>query len=419
MRAPRGGSVLVVFLLCSLLGIPAAAQVPVPGPIDQARTLARDGRRAEALNLLNPYLAASPQDSDARTLRATILSWEGRYDEARTDLAQVLAVSPNHPDALPVLARVELWSGHADVAEAVSTRGLGVYPASGDLMEIRALALEQLGRSAEARVQIERLLEASPDNDTARRIRRRLIDKQPGWVLGLQYRHDRFDDDRKPWHETQASLSRYGRAGSLGVRLYDAHRFGLGDQLIEVEAYPRLSARTYAFVAFAWSPDAVLYPERRYVADLYQAVGASWELSAGVRLLDLRASDELVDVYTAGIQRYAGTWLYGARAWFTPDQTSDSLTMDGLLRRYRRDGVSYAGVRVSRGRYRDDERVTAGLADVLSASGALELAQRTGKVEWTATGGLRRQDLAAGTGPLGPPGHVWQWTAGGGLRVRF
>jgi YaiO family outer membrane protein len=413
MRIPVGRWAALAFALCSLL-LSASARAQIPQtPLEQARTLARDGRTAEALGLLSPYLAAAPQDSDARTLRATILSWVGRFDEARTDLDLVLSTNPNHPDALAVLARIELWTGHADRAEALASKGLVAAPASVDLMEVRALALEQLRRYVDARAQIERLLAITPDSPTGLRIRRRVMDRQPSWIAGAQYRFDRFDDDRASWHEMQGALSRHGGAGSIGVRVYDARRFGVKDQLFELEAYPLLSKRTYAFVAAAWSPDASLYPKRRYVADLYQVVGDSWELSAGIRLLDLGEAEDHVDVYSAGLQRYDGSWLYGARLWFAPDQSSDSLTVDGLLRRYRRDGVSYFGARASRGRYRDDERTTAGLADLVSASASVELAQRYGRLEWTASGGLRRQDLAGGTG------HLWQTTAAIGLRVRF
>ena len=150
MRAPCGLSAFAVFLFCSLLSTSAVAQVPVPGPIDQGRRLARDGRRAEALSLLDPFLAASPQDNDARTLRATILSWEGRYDEARKDLALVLAATPNHADALLNRGIALLELGQSQEAQASFERALAFPPGPDGKPLSRTTVLNLLARHEDA-----------------------------------------------------------------------------------------------------------------------------------------------------------------------------------------------------------------------------------------------------------------------------
>ncbi len=313
---------------------------------------------------------------------------------------------------------MELWSGHPEVAEALAARGLTVHPASLALMEIRALALERLGRHTDGRVQIEALLDQQPSHTGGRRIHRRLVDKEPGVVVGVTYRHDRFNHSRDPWHEAQAFLGVQGGPGMIGVRVYAADRFGLRDELLEVEAYPRLGERTYAYLAGAFAPDPSLYPERRFVADLYQTVGTGWELSAGVRLIDPGATDGLPDparvmVYTGAIQRYAGAWLMGLRGWHVPEATADALTIDALLRRYRADGQSFMGVKYSRGRYRDDERAAVGLTDEVSDAVSVEAAQRIGRLLWTATAGARRDTT------LVTSGDRWQRTLILGVRAKF
>src|SRR4029077_6941001 len=59
--------------------------------VAQARSLATNKPRTEALRPLEAPLVQSPEDSDARVLYGTVLSWEGRYDESREELTRVLA----------------------------------------------------------------------------------------------------------------------------------------------------------------------------------------------------------------------------------------------------------------------------------------------------------------------------------------
>ena len=182
------------------------AQVQAPTQLDrvaEARRLARSGHTDEALELLDLQLVAIPGDTDARTLRGTVLSWRGRYPEARADLEMVLARHPDHADALPALASLELWDGHPDRSEALAARGLLTQPANIDLMEIRARALEAQGRLKESRAQIEDVLKRDSSRESARRLRRSLVDRQPAWFASAGYRYDRFSEGRDPWHEAQ------------------------------------------------------------------------------------------------------------------------------------------------------------------------------------------------------------------------
>lgn len=392
-RPVRCSTFILRTVLVLLLGAFVAQAHAQTDQVAEARRLANEGQRTAAMRLLDARLIAVATDMDARTLRGQIYSWEGRRAEARADLEAVLAAMPGHADAITALARVELWDGHPDRSEALATRGLQDNPQSADLMEIRALALEQARRYREARDQVEALLRQDGSHQTARRIRRRLIDREPATFAGVAYRADRFDDGRDGWSEGNVSLSRQTGRGSIGVRAYGARRFGLSDYQLELEAYPRLAPGTYLYVAGAYSPDAVLYPERRGALDLNQSLGGGWEATAGIRRMEF---SNTVQIYTGALSKYTGNWLLTARGWMNPDRDSDSLTMNFGARRYSGDGESYWGVAYARGTYRDDVRQIDEITRLFSNAGTLDFQRRIRRIYLGGTASLSREERGEG-----------------------
>lgn len=386
------------------------AQTPAPSTdiVAAARAQASAGRRAEAIAALEARLAAVPGDTDARTLYGTVLSWEGRYDEARRALAAVLAVEPAHGDALPALINVELWTRNYAEAETLAARAVAAMPARADIRVQHARALDNLGRLREAREALTRAIALSPDDQTIRRYRRTLADRMTRWRAGADYTVDHVSDLDELWTELQVSAAAQTRAGAFGVRAYDATRFNDRDQQIEIEAYPRLREGTSMYAAAAFADGSSLYPKRRLAADLYQTLGAGFEGTLGVRRLEFA---EPTHVYVAGLGKYAGDYLWQARAFYTPGD-SDSLTWQIGARRYLADGVSYAGLRYGRGSWRGELRDLADLERLNSDSGAADVSIERGRFTLAGSLGVSREGRAQGD-------TRWQTSLAGGLRVRF
>lgn len=83
----------------------------------------------EASALYRDVLSRHPLDDDSRVALGRILSWQHRYDEATHEYGLVLRDYPQHLDALTGLADVLLWSGHPDQAIPYYQR---VVEATGD-----------------------------------------------------------------------------------------------------------------------------------------------------------------------------------------------------------------------------------------------------------------------------------------------
>lgn len=143
-------------------------------------------------------------------------------------------------------------------------------------------------------------------------------------------------DDWRQWH---AALH-YGQV--IG-RVMHAERGGADDELFELEAYPRLAPKTYAYLAGAVSTDSVLYPDWRAGAELFHGFGNGFEASAGWRHL---AFDDEVDLFTASLGKYVGNWLLVGRGYRSNDDTS----WQASARRYFGDYGTYLGARVGTAR---------------------------------------------------------------------
>jgi hypothetical protein len=107
---------------------------------------------------LRGWLAAHPDDRDARLRLAKARSWQSRWDEARGEYERLLARSPADGEATLGLAQLDLWAGRPAAARA---RIEALPPAARELPDLRLLEARLAvaeGRPASARGQLGPLL---------------------------------------------------------------------------------------------------------------------------------------------------------------------------------------------------------------------------------------------------------------------
>jgi YaiO family outer membrane protein len=269
-------------------------------------------------------------DDDARTMYGIILSWERQFDRARQELQGVIANNPRNLDARLALVRVELWSGRVREAERLANESLGTFPGNSELMALRNQARTNLQRSQVS--------------------------------VGSNY-----DDYEEAWKEAFVELKAGTRMGTILGRVSHAQRFGRDDDQLEVEAYPRVGRRGYAFLSAGWAPDAILYPETRLGAEIYRSFAKGFEASIGARRLDF-ANAGATNVYTASLSKYIRDWLVGARIY---DSEADT-AVQVMARRYFGARGEYIGLRFGRGSTRDDVRSAVDLQSLEVREVALE-----------------------------------------------
>lgn len=356
----------------------------------EARRLAISGKRPEALQLLIRRLTIEPDDVDARVVYGTILAWEGDYAKARTELYRALLVSPKNGDAQQALANVELWTDHPAKAEDLLQPLVKSRPNDTDILYAHARALKDLNRRSEALAVLDRLLEIDPSHHDAFNLRSGLSEKIQLWDASVRHSHEWFSDGIGNRDETQLALKRSTRAGSLIGRYSGASRFGSFGNQLEVDFYPGLRKGTYAYLNVGFSPEAVLYPQYRAGADIYQSLGKGFEATAGVRRLGFTSP---VNVYTTALSKYYGSWLFSGRGYFTPGPSGTSKSMQFSTRRYLKDSRSYLDFAYGRGATPNDIRSAVDLQVLRSDSWSAGLDKAVGKV-WTVSGnfGISHED---------------------------
>jgi YaiO family outer membrane protein len=316
------GKMIVLLALSACMPRPATAADNV---VVQARELAYSGKdhRDKALILLKQHLDQEPDDSEARVLYGTVLSWQGRYDEARTQLNMVLATKPNHGDALPALINVEFWSGHPENAESLARNVLVRQPDQVNMLLVQAKALIRMNRNADALRVLNHVLTLDPANHDARRMRREVTLTTLKREVYINHSYDWFSDGRNGQLETTLSFSNPTPIGSVITRVNRADRFGEVDYQPELDYYPHFRAGTYADINVGYSVHGSLYPSYKIGGDLFQSVGHGFELSGGFRRLDFSSG---VDIYTFAVAKYYGNFLFTGRGFVVPGSPGTSGT---------------------------------------------------------------------------------------------
>ena len=147
-------------------------------PLGAARRLYDAGRFAQALPCAAQATAFYPDLPQAHSEKGAALSALGRFEEAELAYARALALAPDHPDALLGAAHLYAVSlpstrDHDELAVVYAQRGAARAQADGDteLVEqfalIASMALNDLGRGAEALARAEEVLRLDKGNPEA------------------------------------------------------------------------------------------------------------------------------------------------------------------------------------------------------------------------------------------------------------
>ena len=136
----RGALALAVAGVLSMAFLPATAFAQQAVPYQQALDAGWAGRYGEALRLIDAYLAAHPDDREARLDRARFLAWRGDYAGAMDALARFPA---DDAQANALRARTLAWAERRDAALALNTPLYAAAPDDYDAAWTQALALHQ------------------------------------------------------------------------------------------------------------------------------------------------------------------------------------------------------------------------------------------------------------------------------------
>ncbi len=181
-----------------------------------------DGAAVAARKLLNAF----PSYGDVRILLGRILAWQKNYEQAAAVIDTLLQTEPDNADALEAKRDISLWSKE-NTAVATDLRV--------------GYSFDYFTRPYTRYWQV--------------------------FKVGTGHRFN--------WGPAAAGIN----VGDLIAR--DSSSFYATELQFEAEAYPTLSDKNYAYLAYAYSPGKY-FPTHRAALEIWQVLPAGWAVSAGI-----------------------------------------------------------------------------------------------------------------------------------------
>ena len=276
-----------------------------------ARLLSYTRQREEAIRLYTELLSTRPANSDLLLARGRTLAWEGRWSESEADLRAVTTPLPQYGDAWAALGDLYLWSGRPADAIQAYTRWVSVQPNEPAAYLARSKAYRSLEQRSEPQA------------------------TQPGnlrWLAHAGDTYSNFSAGRSAWSEYDASVRGHFPGGSLAVQTLVANRFSLTDHAFALDGYADAWSRAYVNLRYQYSPNATLYPQQAYRAELFQGIGRGWEPSLSYDHMSF--THAAVDMYGVGLGKYVGNWYLRWRTLFIPSTTGLGVSHRAVARYY-------------------------------------------------------------------------------------
>jgi YaiO family outer membrane protein len=412
-------SLLLCFLVLSFFQAqgqnnPPHDTINVDVAFDTARKMAFSGRRTEAVTLAKRILRKSPNYSDVRTFLGRIYTWNHQYDSARAKFHQVLDTKPADEDTRCALVDLEYWSGNSRQAVKEANTGLIYHPDSRDLLFKKAKAVADTGNYKAAYTITDTLLAHYPKDaqaiDYQMSLRRKLAIND----IGLVYYLDVFNIEyANPQSLVSLSYSQHTSIGTVVGRITYANRFGNANgSQYEIDAYPNISKRFYAYVNAGYSSYTSLFPNYKFGASLYSSLPKSFEADIGFRYLYFSSPPTLI--YTAAIGKYYKNFWFSLRTYLVPGSYS-SISESYLLttRYYLGSADNYFSLIIGTGISPDDRSMEDLVSNPSLRSNEAKLSfQKIFASRWIISvgTGLVRSDFTRGSGDL--TGNDYSFFAG-------
>lgn len=349
----------VTFLLmCSLafsMGIKAQDSFDPDVLLVDARTLILDGKYDEGRKIAFRALSKYPDYADILILVGRSYAWEGKNDSASIYLERAIIAAPTYEDGYSAYLDNLSWDEQYDRAEEVlvlAKEKLG-EPLSNNLRYKESRLFYFKEEYDEAFEIAEDLFEKNYKNDNLLSYMQTLQRLRRNNAVGVTYDYDTFAGDISPWN----TFSFYGRTrtditGTLIGRVTQSSRFDGNGTLFELDAYPSLGKKAYAYLNVGGS-SASFFPQFRFGASVYYNLPKAWEIDGGFRYL--KFSDPTT-IYTASVGKYIGNWWFNLRGNLIPGTGNSAGTSANFQARYYfKTGEDFFSVQLSSGVSPDEE----------------------------------------------------------------
>jgi YaiO family outer membrane protein len=255
----------------------------------------------------------------------------------------------------------------------------------------RASALRRQNRRAAAAEVMRQAVAAEPDRTDARALYNQLQQEVHGGEAVAAVLYKSWRTQLPEWREGTVALRQNTPFGAAVVRGSHLERGALGDDKVEVEAYPAFP-HGYLALGGGVATHATLYAHTSASAELYGSMTDRLEGSFGYRRMNFPTGVNLVG---GSLGTYVGNSLLGARVTHVLDDGGTSVALSA--RRFLSDDGQYLGIRLATGSVPVELRTPTDFTVRFSQSVGAELRVFVrGVLVLSADGELGRDGLAAG-----------------------
>lgn len=342
---------LLTVLVCGLQQ--SYAQVgDVDSAFQEARTLAFSSRYSESIHLCKRILQKSPNYQDVQVLLGRVYFWNNQTDSSVFILKKCIAQKP-YEDAYIALADIFRWSEKPGESLQEANEGLVSFTSSEELMIRKIKALDDL-KQYKAAYHLGDSLARVTNNSELRQLTDRIKNEMAKNQVSISYDFDYFDKQfSDPWHLVALSYGRQtDHLGRVTARVNMANRFASNGSQIELDAYPSLGKKMYAYVNAGISSGKI-FPNYRAGISVYRNFPHAFEGELGVRLLYFSKATLL---YVGSIGKYAGNFWFSLRPTFIASENGNRFSQSYafITRYYLNTSFDFLTLTISYGLSPDD-----------------------------------------------------------------
>lgn len=303
--------ILIIVLLGSIQQ--SLAQVgDVDSAFQEARTLAFSSRYTASIDLCKRILQKSPNYQDVQVLLGRVYFWNNQTDSSIFILKKCITQKP-WEDAYVALADIWRWEKRPEESLQTANEGLTSFTKSEELMIRKIKALDDLKQFKPA-YHLGDSLARLTGNSELRQLTDRIKNAMAKNLFSISYDFDYFDKQfGDPWHLVAVSYGRQTAClGRVTARVNVANRFASTGSQVELDAYPSLGKKMYAYMNAALSSGNI-FPNYRSGISVYRNFPHAFEAELGVRFLYFSKATLL---YVGSIGKYAGNFWFSLRPTF-------------------------------------------------------------------------------------------------------
>jgi len=347
--------ILLIMLASQTLSIPVMAQETwdPDSMFWEARELILNRKRDEGRSIAYKILEKSPEYSDVLILVGRSHSWDGAYDSASYYFERAIKASPQYEDAYVAYLDNLMWAEQYDEAESVYALAEGNFAVMSSILRYRRSRIHYFQEEYQDALRIaEELFEQDAKIDGLLWYIQNIRRLSRVNAVGATYDYDSFMSQLNPWHTS----SIYARTmtkftGSLIARVTHSSRFDAQGVQYEVDAYPSLGKRSYAYLNVGYS-EAFFFPRYRFGGSVYWNLDRAWEIDLGYRHL---AFQEVTHIYTASLGKYASNWWLNLRGNYIPSDFGGSVSGIAQARYYFKGAEDFFSLQLSTGVSPDEQ----------------------------------------------------------------